>query len=62
MGFNTTVVILNDSLDMIANDPYFGSRLVDAALVTDAIDDTLSNDLGNVAWPLDATAREADEH
>jgi len=30
MGFNTTVVILNDGLSDIAKDPTFGKRLADA--------------------------------
>lgn len=30
MGFNTTVVVLNDALDSIANDENFGCRLADA--------------------------------
>ena len=34
---------------------------VGAALVTGAIDDTLANDVGAVAWPFDATARETEE-
>jgi hypothetical protein len=32
MGFNTTVVVMNDALDMIRNDPQFGARLADAVL------------------------------
>ena len=28
MGFNTTVVVLNDALEYIANDPNFGKNLV----------------------------------
>jgi len=27
MGFNTTVIVLNDALDMIKNDPKFGENL-----------------------------------
>ena len=30
MGFNTTVMILNDHIDFIENDPQFGRRLADA--------------------------------
>lgn len=30
MGFNTTVVVLNDALGTIENDPKFGKRLADA--------------------------------
>jgi len=30
MGYNTTVVILNDALSDIASDPEFGRRLADA--------------------------------
>jgi len=30
MGYNTTVVILNDALGAIAEDPGFGARLADA--------------------------------
>jgi hypothetical protein len=30
MGFNTTVLILNDALDEIENDPNFGKKLVSA--------------------------------
>lgn len=30
MGFNTTVVVLNDALSMIENDPEFGQRLARA--------------------------------
>lgn len=30
MGYNTTVVVLNDALDAIASDPEFGRRLRDA--------------------------------
>lgn len=30
MGYNTTVVILNDALGEIATDPEFGKRLADA--------------------------------
>ena len=32
MGFNTTVVVMNDSLDTIAKDSKFGERLRDAIL------------------------------
>lgn len=32
MGFNTTIVILNDALESIANDPQFGKKLRDAIL------------------------------
>jgi len=32
MGYNTTVVILNDALGDIANDPDFGRKLADAIL------------------------------
>lgn len=32
MGFNTTVVIMNDALDQIRDDPEFGKRLYDAVL------------------------------
>jgi hypothetical protein len=32
MGFNTTVVVMNDALEYIRNDPEFGSKLADAAL------------------------------
>jgi hypothetical protein len=32
MGYNTTVVILNDALDGIAKDPEFGKKLVAAIL------------------------------
>ena len=34
MGFNTTVVILNDCLDSIRNDKKFGEELVQAILRT----------------------------
>lgn len=30
MGFNTSVVVLNDALHEIANDPYFGKNLTEA--------------------------------
>lgn len=30
MGFNTTIVIYNDHLDVIENDPEFGKKLVQA--------------------------------
>jgi uncharacterized hydantoinase/oxoprolinase family protein len=30
MGYNTTVIVLNDALDNIANDPNFGKKLVAA--------------------------------
>lgn len=30
MGYNTTVVVLNDALDIIAKDPEFGAKLADA--------------------------------
>lgn len=32
MGFNTTIVILNDALESIAADPQFGKKLRDAVL------------------------------
>lgn len=32
MGFNTTVVVMNDALDAIRDDPGFGRRLYDAVL------------------------------
>jgi hypothetical protein len=32
MGFNTTVVIMNDSLGAIANDPTFGKSLAEAVV------------------------------
>lgn len=28
MGYNTTVLVLNDALDQIASDPHFGKKLV----------------------------------
>jgi len=34
MGYNTTVVIYNDCLDMIRDDPDFGKNLVNAILKT----------------------------
>lgn len=30
MGYNTTIVVMNDALDTIAKDPEFGKRLSDA--------------------------------
>jgi hypothetical protein len=30
MGWNTTVLVLNDALHIIENDPQFGARLVEA--------------------------------
>lgn len=30
MGYNTTVIVLNDALDQIAKDPEFGKKLADA--------------------------------
>lgn len=30
MGYNTTVVVINDALDYIAEDPLFGKRLAEA--------------------------------
>jgi hypothetical protein len=32
MGFNSTVVVMNDALDMIRDDPQFGERLYRAVL------------------------------
>ena len=32
MGYNTTVVVLNDALDQIRDDPEFGQKLYDAIL------------------------------
>jgi len=32
MGYNTTVVVLNDALDVIASDPGFGKRLAQAIM------------------------------
>jgi hypothetical protein len=32
MGFNTTVVVLNDALSYIEDDPNFGKKFVDAIL------------------------------
>lgn len=32
MGYNTTVVVLNDALDQIAKDQTFGKKLVDAII------------------------------
>jgi predicted Fe-Mo cluster-binding NifX family protein len=32
MGYNTTVIVLNDALDMIRDDPKFGERLYYAVL------------------------------
>lgn len=32
MGFNTTVVVMNDALDMIRDDPEWGRRLYNAIL------------------------------
>lgn len=32
MGFNTTVVVMNDALDQIANDPDFGKKLAQAIM------------------------------
>lgn len=36
MGFNTTVVVLNDALDQIRDDPEFGKKLYDAVLKSGA--------------------------
>lgn len=33
MGFNTTVVVLNDALSYIRDDPEFGRRLYDACMI-----------------------------
>ena len=32
MGFNSTVIVLNDALDQIEKDPYFGKNLAKAIL------------------------------
>jgi len=32
MGFNTTVVVMNDAIHSIAKDPHFGLKLADAVL------------------------------
>ena len=32
MGYNTTVVVLNDALHVIADDPKFGKKLADAIM------------------------------
>lgn len=33
MGYNTTVVFMNDSIDVIKNDPKFGEKLYKAILM-----------------------------
>lgn len=35
MGFNTTVVVLNDALSFIKDDPEFGRRLYEAVLAVE---------------------------
>ena len=42
MGFNTTIVVLNDAANQIENDPDFGKKLVRAML-------TLDREGGNVS-------------
>lgn len=32
MGYNTSVLVLNDAVDMIAKDPHFGRKLYEAVL------------------------------
>jgi hypothetical protein len=32
MGFNTTVIVMNDAVDQIANDPTFGKKLAQAIM------------------------------
>lgn len=32
MGFNTTVIVMNDAVDQIANDPDFGKKLAQAIM------------------------------
>lgn len=48
MGFNTTVVILNDGLDAIANDKDFGKKLADAIGLVGRGKQTLYSEAGNV--------------
>ena len=60
MGFNTTVIVLNDALDHIAEDPKFGERLADAVKAKAGITRTQRIDVpagnhGNAASVLDMT-------
>lgn len=32
MGWNTTIVVMNDALDQIRQDPFFGANLVEAVM------------------------------
>lgn len=47
MGFNTTVLVLNDALHEIANDPKFGEKLVAAILHLQVIPGPLDVSVGN---------------
>jgi dissimilatory sulfite reductase (desulfoviridin) alpha/beta subunit len=43
MGFNTTVVVHNDSLDVIAKDPNFGEKLAKAIICLDYKGDKINS-------------------
>ena len=47
MGYNTTVVVLNDALDQIKNDPKFGEKLHDAILRLSVTDRPVDVRAGN---------------
>lgn len=51
MGFNTTIVVLNDALEHIARTPDFGKRLRDAILMQYATDEPLDIPVQGYANP-----------
>ena len=52
MGYNTTVLILNDALDTIENDPEFGKKLVAAILQCGGRGGPINVPVGNHANPV----------
>ncbi len=47
MGYNTTVVVINDALGEIENDPQFGKKLVAAILMKNTTEEPVNISAGN---------------
>ena len=55
MGYNTTVIVLNDAVDQIAKDPQFGKKLADA-ISSIRTDQYLTEQAGKKYYGTDVSA------
>jgi len=60
MGLNTTVVILNDGLHDIKDDPKFGEKLYNAILASNKQDKVLYSGHGNVGEVIETHHADSD--